>query len=330
MKKLKFGIIGFGYFGKFYARILRDTKDVELTTVADPQFETHKDKDILLPSVAQTSNFMEIIQDEDIDCVIISTPPSTHLLILESAIDAGKHILLEKPAVSNSEEIDVLENILSRNKKCFMVGHIYFYNDYLQEIKRTIEQGLLGNIRYVSFIQSGHGPIRTDVNCFWDMGVHHISILEYLFGPLVPTQIGGYSSSMISGGRRDFISVHLEYPNGVNSDIAVSWFMPEKERIIKIIGDKGSIVFDDIKKKLRFFNYEYPKEGVVDKGLSVWLDNSVGDGAPLVYDENIRNPQQNEINHFIHCVKTGEEPQTGTTHTIRVMRILDDISKAIS
>ena len=330
MEKLRFGVIGFGYFGKFHARILQGIADAELVAVADPQFASYTDKDILSPLVVQSSRYEEILENKEIDCIIIATPPSTHLGILKAAINAGKHVFLEKPAVSNSTEIDEFENILKDIKKCFMVGHIYFYNDYLKEIKKTIEKGLLGNIRYVSFIQAGHGPIRTDVNCFWEMGVHHISILEYLFGPLAPTRIGGFSSSMIPGKRGDFISAHLEYSNGVNSDIAVSWFAPEKERMIKIIGDKGSIVFDDIKKRLEFFNYEYPREEENERNLSVWLNNDNKEGEVLVSEGDIRNPQKTEIEHFIHCVKTGEEPETGAAHALRVMRILDDISKTIS
>jgi predicted dehydrogenase len=329
MKELNFGLLGFGYFGKHYAQILQQMSGVSLRAVFSPSFAEGKSTE-LPNSVLQINDAEKLLNDPLIDCVIIATPPSTHLSLLRSAIREKKHILLEKPAVSRGSEIGEFESVLENNKKCFMVGHIYFYNDYLRQIKKTIDCGLLGNIRHISFNQAGRGPIRTDVDCLWEIGAHHISIVEYLFGPMWPIHVQGTASSMIPGGRYDFVSAELGYPNGISVDIKTSWFMPLKERLIKIIGDKGSVVFDDIKKTLFFFRLEYPHKEKNLKKFSIWLDDGSEEGTPLIQQSEVRNPQQNELEHFIHCVQTGEKPQTGADHAIRIVKILDFVSKNTS
>jgi predicted dehydrogenase len=326
MKELNFGIIGFGYFGKYHARVIQRMQGAVLRSVASHSFSP-ADDEILPPAISRLLDAEELLGDASIDCVVIATPPSTHLELIKAAVRAKKHILIEKPAVINLAELEELDQILIGYDKCFMVGHIYLYNDFIHAIKKIIEEGAIGAVRYVRFRQMGRGPIRTDVDPLLDMGIHHLSIMEYLFGPSAPVAASGMAAAVRPGKTEDFVAASVRYSSGLTAHIEASWFSPEKEKQMVVTGDKGFIVFDDVQKKLTLFNLPYPTDTISEANRSIWLDRIPKEEK--IISVEAEDPQKNELEHFAECARSAEVSQTGIDHIARITRVLDFVSKNI-
>jgi len=305
-KKLNFGVIGAGYFGKNYVRLLENNPGTSLVVVADNAKESSK-----------------VINSPDIDCVIIATPAATHFKLAVEALKAGKHVFLEKPMVTKLTDAYELEKYVKKSRKVFLLGHQYLYNDYVRHLKQEIDLKVLGRVKYVFAENFYHGPIRRDVGCFWETAGHELSVIDYLFGPLNATDISGRSQYFFSKYRDDFSVVNFKIKRNILVTIAVSWFMPKKERNMTFSGDKGMAKFDDVeaKEKLSFIFSSFPR-GAQNSSHFFSADEK----KVRVPDIDVKEPLYNELTHFIDCVKNNKTPLTDIKHGIRVTKLLHDIS----
>lgn len=315
MPILKFGVIGAGHFGKHYLRLLQEIKGASLAAVASPGIAARK---LVLPySVKKFSDPDLLIKDRDIDCVVIAAPVSCHFSLAKAALEAGKHVLVEKPMTKTLAEARKLRRIVKRSGRIFMVGHQYLYNDYIRYLKRKLDQKVLGKISHVFAEQLYFGPIRPDVGCFWDAAGHELAILQYLFGPLAIKQVRGRAVKIGRGGKGDdFSAAEITFASGLVVTIIVSRFYLEKTRRFSIAGDKGTAIFDDQRdEKLKF--YFYPStSGVSQIKISV---PKIAAGEPL----------RNELEHFINCVKNKKTPLTDIKHGVFITEMLHKIYNSI-
>lgn len=324
MKKVNFGIIGFGYFGKFHAKVLKDIKGANLVGVAD-----RNPKNICEP-VKGVKRFLsadDLLRDDSIESVIIATPPSTHLSLMVKAAQFKKNIFVEKPLVTSSAELKKFKKIFGSYKKCFMLGHIYLYNEFINKIKKVILSGVIGRVRLIKFNQGHLGPIRGGVDCLMEIGTHQISILDYLFGPRELKIKGAMKSSIKKNSNGDAVFVGLTYDGDIDVHINLSWYSPEKEKKMIFIGDKGIIIFDDVSKKLLLWKIKYPKTPI-EANQSFWFDSGKGP-IDLFGGRSAYNPQKAELEHFIRCSISGKQPISGFDHAIRTANILNKISAAL-
>lgn len=325
MKDLNIAIVGLGYFGRFHAKAVQGISGLHLAAVVGREFKP--EDDVLLPaSVARHNDAAAVFADATIDAVLISTPPSTHIGLIKEAVKAGKHILVEKPAVGSVEELAELRAILTGYDKRFMAGHIYCFNSKVRAMKKLIADGAIGTVRYANFRQLSRGPIRTDADCLWEIGVHHLSIMDYLFDASPLSVATGIAGKIVLGGQDDYTSVGLGYANGVTATITVSWFSSDKDKQSVVVGDKGIIVFDDVARQVSLLSLPYPDAAARAAQTSIWLDASVK--ATPVETES-KDPMIEEWEHFAECIRAGTEPLTGLTHTARITEQLDFISKHI-
>ncbi|MBI5728678.1 MAG: Gfo/Idh/MocA family oxidoreductase [Candidatus Magasanikbacteria bacterium] len=321
---LRFGLIGFGRFGKHYARLLQTTPGVQLTTVcASTQASFMTPATELAPGIKTTTDAAEIFGDQTLNCVIIATPLATHFDLIMSALKAGKHVLVEKPMVLTVKQAQAVQKVAASQSNIFMVGFQYLYNDYIRYLKSVLDS--FGMIQYFRGEHLYCSPIRSDVGCFQDAGVHDLAILEYFF-PGQQFSISGSRHSISHSERDDFTSTTLQYQNGLTAALTTSWFWPEKVRKITIVGDKGMAVFDDQLQhdKLSLWKLPYPS-----------TTNSKGNRSQIVQFEkeakfikpsiNAREPLLNELEHFIHCVHTGAKPITDSTFACRVTEACEKI-----
>src|SRR3989344_2368542 len=261
MKTLQFGIIGLGYFGKHYARLLQEISGVNLVAVANKLSDVFEKKEInLREGIIKTLNSDEIINNQEIDCVVIATPPSTHSELIIQTLRAGKHVFVEKPMVVSMVEAKAVEKELKKNAGLvFMVGFQYIYNDYIRYIKKILDNSELGKVSYVVAENFYFGPLRKDVGCFADAGVHELSILEYLFNPGGIKTVSRHNFGITNNKTDDFTAVAIVFNNGIKAHITASWFMPEKSRKMTIVGEKGVVIFNDSSdEKLRIYKRAYP------------------------------------------------------------------------
>lgn len=315
MKPLRFGLLGLGYFGRNYVRLLLGAKGVELAAISSRTRETLDSFASIVPkAVVRTTDSAAILENPGIDCVVIATPPSTHFSLAKEALDNGKHVLLEKPMVASLQEAVRLKSAVRKNSgSTFMVGHQYVYNDYVRALKGRLDSNYFGGVRYV-LGEHLSSRSRSDIGILWDAGTHHLSMIRYLFNPGKLVEAEASRISLSNDGQDDFTAASLKFGNGLLATLIVSWLGSTKTRRLSIAGRKKTAVFDAVGKKasLKFF------PGLNDFSLSGPEVPRIAAGEPLL----------NELDHFLMCVRTGEAPLTGIDESFAVTEWLDRISKA--
>ncbi|MDO8499672.1 MAG: Gfo/Idh/MocA family oxidoreductase [bacterium] len=292
MKTLQFGIIGVGRFGKHYVRLLADLPGVNLKSTANNAAEARK-----------------LIRDPAIDCVIIATPTTTHFDLINTAIGQGKHVLVEKPMVATAAEAGLIQSALANSPVTFMVGFQYVYNDYIRYLRELIQGDSLGKILYILGEHLYCGPIRADVGCFTDACAHELSILRYLFNPGQVKEVTGQSLHFGDLVHDDFTAATVSFDGGLTAHLVASRFAPQKTMRLTIVGERATVVFDDMKteEKISIFNHSYPAtDGFQNSTKSIAVESAVAVAPTIAAGEALRN----QLEHFVQCVRTGEQPIT--------------------
>ncbi len=308
MQTLQFGIIGLGHFGKHYVRLLQEIPGVNLVKTSNTSVETD-----------------EIINNREINCVVIASPPSTHCELIIKALRAGKHVLVEKPMVLGVAEAKKVKKELDKNKNLiFMVGFQYVYNDHIRYIKEHIDE--LGKVGYMMGANFYCGPLRADVGSFADAGVHDLAVLEYLFSPGKIAKVVGVSRSFTGSTKDDFTTATVIFKKGLTVNILTSWYWPEKVRKVVMVGDKGMVLFNDRgEEKLKWVKNTYP--ALDREHASLFLPGVIDESS--VVSVNANEPLKNELQHFIECVNTSKQPLTGIEFGTKVTEMMEEISKRI-
>lgn len=310
MLTLKFGLIGNGYFGKNYSRLLGETDGVKLKAIANNKQEAEN-----------------IIKDPEIDCLIVSSPASTHFASAKEGILRGKHVLVEKPMTTNLQDAKILEKMVKKSNKIFMVAHQYLYNDYVRHLKEKLDEGILGKIQYVFAEHFYFGPLRRDIGIFWDAIPHTLSIMDYLFNPFEIKQVKGSKVVFPGSKRDDFVSMQVKTKSGIFLSVVASRFAYPKTRKIIFGGNLGVAVFNELEPedKLKFVVYHYPQG--FSKESSLFLNPK--DNEILTPKIKAREPLSNQLEHFLNCVRQNCLPLSDIKHGNRVIEMLDLIEKKL-
>jgi len=330
IRELNFGILGLGYFGKNYARLLGEIEGVKLGVAFSRSSEAFsKYAEILSPSTVCVTDPFAILDDPAIDCVIIATPPSTHFEFAKAALENGKHVLLEKPMVATLDEAEKLQDIVKRCRRVFMVGHQYCYHDYVRHLKAQLAEGVCGSLRYIIAEHFSPGPIRYDIGCLWEMATHEFSILDYLFGPQEIKEVRGMKTGFSGTRGEDAVAFEIQLARGPLFTLTCSWWAPMKVRRMILAGDKGVAVFDDREEqqKLRFLARPYPPRTAQDE-YSRFL--APGQNDTIVPVIQAQEPLRNELAHLIECVREEKKPLTDIAHGMRVTRMLHEVGMGIT
>ncbi len=306
-EQLRVGLIGFGLWGPHYARILSGTMtSARLSACAEPIAGRLATFDRMYPAARAYADYRRMLRDGDVDAVIVATPTSTHREVVEHCLSEGVHVLVEKEST----------------RRTLMVGHTFLFNPAVRAIKGYIDQGLLGDIRYLYFQRTGLGPIRQDVNALWDLAPHDFSMLRYWL-QADPVDLIARGQSYLKPGTEDVVFVTLNYPKQVLASVHVSWLDPVKVRSVTVVGDRKMVVFDDTHatEKLRLYDrgadYQ-PREG----GFAEFIA-AVRDGDIVIPRLEQREPLREQLEHFVDCVRNGKEPLTSARDGVAVVRVLE-------
>jgi predicted dehydrogenase len=329
---IRVAVIGAGHWGPNLIGNFHDHRRSEVAWVIDrsePRLEAVRAR---FPEVRTGSDANEVFRDPEVEAVVIATPTSTHFELTKAALEAGKHVLVEKPLADSVEHAVALDELARDVGRILMVGHIFVYNSAAQAAKKYITNGDLGRVYYLSMVRTNLGPIRVDVNAAWDLAAHDISLATYWLDaePLTVSAVGG---SWINPGIEDAVFATLRYPGEVLVNLHASWLHPRKSRDITVVGDKKMLIFDDVhmSEPLRIFDKQ-----VADESISVpFVDDfssfrmSVQEGDILTPRVAMSQPLGNECAHFLDCVENGEKPLSGGAEGISVVRTLEAISESL-
>jgi predicted dehydrogenase len=302
-KNQKIAVIGSGYWGSIIIKTLIELgfkniiiydKSVKNKNIAKKKFNIVKFENI----------FSNILKDNNILNTFVVTPPSQNLKIVTKLINNDKNIFLEKPGFDKINDLKKIEKYLKKSNSKLIFGYIYCYNEYIRKIKTILDRKILGEIQYISFSRKNLGPIRSDVDVDYDLTSHDLSIIKKLFNKL-PKIKSSEKYSLLKKNISDISNLHLTLGN-INIDINNSWLNPTKERLIKIIGKKKMLSFDEMNldAPIQIYNQyaKYPDLDFFDKGF---LNSKalIYKGKSKSIKLNVTAPLINEIKSFFNTKK---------------------------
>ena len=237
-------VVGLGYWGPNLVRNLYELPGVEVVWACDLREPALATMARRYPTIARTSNVSEVLEDPTVDALVIATPVSTHYDLALAALDAGKHVLVEKPLAGSSVEASSLVEAARERNLVLMPGHTFLYSPPVTMIHDLIRSGDLGEIYFVSTSRVNLGIHQPDVSVVWDLGPHDFSILRYWLGEL-PSTVAALSRGCVTPTTPDVAFIHLTYDSGAIAHVELAWLAPSKLRRTTIVGSKKMVVYDD-------------------------------------------------------------------------------------
>ncbi len=311
--------IGVGYWGPNLLRNLVANKKCAVAGVADPTQDRREYVRALYPALTIVRDVDELLADTRIDAVVIATPVATHFDLAMRALEAGKHILVEKPLARSVAEVDAIGRLAREKGLVAMVGHTFLYNSAVRFVKNLIDSGELGDMRYIYSRRLNLGKIRSDVDALWNLAPHDISIIQYWLGDPEPLVVQRQGADYIQQNIDDVVFLNIAYPGKIMANVHVSWLDPLKVRMMVAAGSKKMVVYDDMADN---------KIAIYDKGIdrrdagSPVPSFSHRSGDVLLPKIDFKEPLSVEINHFIDCIEKGTPCMTGIDHARKVVEIL--------
>jgi predicted dehydrogenase len=273
------------------------------------------------------------LKDSRIDAIAIATPVHTHYELGLAALEAGKHVLIEKPLAQTSEEArDLIEEAVRRNL-VLLVDHTFLYTPAVRKIRQLIGDGVLGDIYYYNGVRASLGLFQNDVNVIWDLAVHDISIIQYIFDE-DPVAVSATAASHVPGSPENMAHITLFFRSSCIAHISVNWLSPVKVRQTFIGGSRKMIVYDDLEpsEKIKIYDKGVTVNGNGNAGgnqrYRMLIDYRSGDMCAPQLD--ITEALSTEAKHFIKCVELSEPTITDGQAGLRVVRVLEAATESIA
>ncbi len=246
-------VAGLGYWGPNLVRNFDELAELAWLCDLDPQLRERFAA--RYPNARTTDELDDVLGDETVDAVVIATPVPTHHTLAKRALEAGKHVLVEKPPAMRAEEMTELVELASSRDLVLMPGHLLLYHPGVQKLKELVDGGDLGEVLCVYGNRQNLGIVRTNENALWSLGVHDLSVILYLLDedPEVATAQG---RDFLTPGVEDVVFCFLRFPSGKIAHMHLSWLDPHKMRKLTVVGREKMAVFDDMELERKVTVYE--------------------------------------------------------------------------
>jgi predicted dehydrogenase len=327
-KNIVLAQIGCGYWGPNLLRNFSALPECTVKYVVDPSAERRLFVESNFPFSRTIETHQTVLEDPSVNAVVIATPAASHFSLARDALDAGKHVFVEKPLATKVAEVDELSRRAAERNLVVMTGHTFVYNSAVRHVKRLIDAGELGDLRYIYSQRLNLGRIRSDIDALWNFAPHDISIIQYWLGDPEPISIGRQGMAYMQDGIDDVVFLNLEYPGKVIANIHVSWLDPQKVRKMIIVGSRRMVVYDDIaENKLVIYDKGIDRRAILGENMD--FDNPEGpqfdyrSGDILMPKVKFVEPIRVEAEHFVDCIRNSQEPLTGLSHARAVISILE-------
>lgn len=303
------GVVGAGHWGPHLIRNFNDHLSSQVLWIAETDERRRKDISERFPGTAVTVDTNDILGDDRVDAVVVATPTSTHAPIVTAALEAGKHVLVEKPIAYGLEDSVALCKLADHLELTLMVGHVFLFNPAFKAAKDYIERGDLGSIRYLSMVRTNLGPVRTDVNAAWDLASHDISIANFWLDSM-PKSVSARGGSWLNEGVKDAVFATLSYPEDVLVHIEASWLNPRKRRLVAAIGSDRMLTVDDMELNEPIRLYD---KGILERSDEEFTDtfagfrNQIREGEVRIPHVTGGEPLRDECEEFLRRIAGGDE-----------------------
>lgn len=326
--------LGCGYWGPNLLRNFSSQAGCEVKWVAEQSAQRRAYVEAGFPRTRTTESHEQVLSDPEVQAVVVATPASTHFELVRAALRAGKDVFVEKPLAMSTAEADELVGLAEAGARVLMVGHTFLYNAAVNYVKRFLDSGELGDLYYVYSQRLNLGQVRSDVNAWWNLAPHDVSILLYLMNGELPVSVSAHGVDYLQPGIQDVVFATLQWHNRVTAHVHVSWLDPGKTRKMTFVGSRKMVVYDDVSDdKIAVFDKgvdRVPRVGErmdFDQANAYLLQQRAGD--VLLPRIAFKEPLQVESGHFLECVRSRATPLTGPTHARDVVAVLEAVDRSL-
>ena len=318
---MKLGVAGLGSWGRNLVRNFDELAD--LAWLCDVSPERREEFARRYPHAKVTDRFDDLLAD-DVDAVVVATPVPTHYDLSKRALEAGKHVFVEKPPAMLGTEMEELSSIAAERGLVLMPGHLLLYHPAVAKLKEIVESGELGEVMYAYSNRQNLGVVRTAENALLSLGVHDLSVLLYLLGE-EPDRVWAQGNAFLNPGVEDVVFAYLRFPSGRMAHMHLSWLDPHKVRRITVVGKEKMAVFDDMDLERKITVYE--KAAEPPGGTYGEWRTRTGD----IYSPKIPNdePLRLECRHFLSLVENGRGDGREARDGLAVVRVLEQLQGSL-
>jgi predicted dehydrogenase len=318
---MKVAIVGLGYWGPNLLRNLVALIGPDSVVVVDHSLDRIAAVIPQYPGVTYYLSLEQALDDDEVVAVIVATPVSSHAGLVYQALEAGRHVLVEKPLAGSVADAVGLVAFAEEQRRVLMVGHTFLFSPRVERMMEYVQEGRLGTLQYATSSRLNLGLHQRDVGVIWDLAPHDFSILFHLLGEFpVSAQTSG--RSVVRTGCLDVAFVNLSFGSGIVVSVDVSWLAPRKIRNTVLVGDRQMMVYDDL-------NSEEPVK-IYDKGVVIPDPDSFGEHqltyrhgdvqAPYI---SPREPLAQELAHFLACIDGTEACRSDGYFGLQVVKALE-------
>jgi predicted dehydrogenase len=330
--KTNVGVIGCGYWGPNLLRNFSESEAAELRWICDLDASRLAAMGRRYPSAQTTPDYKSLLADPTLAAVAIATPVWTHFTFAKEALEAGKHVLVEKPLTASVAEAEHLVELAERNNLALMVDHTFVYTGAVRKIKEMVQGGELGDLLYFDATRINLGLFQDDINVVWDLAPHDLSMMDYVVGRQ-PESVTAIGSCHIKPGIENIAYVLLRFPDEFIAHFHFNWLSPVKIRRTLIAGSRKMVVYDDIEPT--------EKVRVYDSGVTTTpteeLDREVAYRTLVSYrtgDVWVPKLDSSEAlyyvcKEFLDAIREKRQPLTDGNAGLRVVRLLDAAQRSI-
>lgn len=334
-EKLNVVVVGAGYWGPNLARNFRASADWELAGICDLDIARAQQVADSIGGVPVTASLDEVLADPAVDAIAIATPARTHHPIVLKALDAGKHVMVEKPLADDRIRGEEMVARAARSGRVLMADHTYCYTPAVLKIRDLIAEGALGDILFVDSTRINLGLIQPDVDVFWDLAPHDLSIMDFVLpGGLATGSVSAHGSDPLGTGKAcvGYLAMPLEC--GAMAHVTVNWLSPTKIRQMVIGGTQRTLVWDDLNPQQRISVYDrgvdiaaVSKETTPDR-RDANISYRLGDTWSPALPE--REALAGVVAEFAAAIREERPARTSGEAGLRVLSVLDAAQRSLA
>jgi predicted dehydrogenase len=324
---IRFGVIGYGYWGPNIVRNIHGLENGQVVAVCDRSPDALRRAGKLYPGVHLTTDFTEILESTEIDAVAVVTPVWTHFDLAKAALENGKHVFVEKPFTSTSQQAEELIELAERKNLKIMVDHTFLFSGAVRKIRELVDNGSLGRLYYFDSTRVNLGLFQHDVSVVWDLAPHDLSVMDYIIVEKPEAVVATGAKHL--NGVADMAFITIYFPGDIIAHVNVNWLSPVKVRTTLIGGKDKMLVWNDVDPD--------EKIKVYDKGVQITNGQGVYDLLVSYRSGDVWAPKVEqtealkiELQYFTDCIMKDQTPINDGAAGLRVVKLLEAAEQSLT
>jgi predicted dehydrogenase len=318
------GIVGLGYWGPNLARNLNAIDGCELAWCCDASESALDHYRPAYPDASFTAEIDDLLADDSLDAIAITTPVPTHGELAEKVLEAGKACFVEKPLAKDVASAERLVSLAEERGLTLMVGHLLSYHPGVRQLADLVRAGELGEVYYLYSQRLNLGKLRADENALWSLGAHDVSVLLDL-ADSAPSEVSARGEAFVRDGVEDVVFAYIRFDSGLAAHLHLSWLDPHKMRKLTVVGSERMATLDDMALDRKLTIYDKGFDPAADT-YGEYITRSGAVWSPAVSNQE---PLRLECEHFVECLRTGERPRTDGAAGLQVVRVLEALQSSL-